>query len=81
MQATKSACRVSDTWETQKRIVDISPTGALAGMTSDILLTAFGVQKLWVQNTNLQPKILPRRTKASITSKCHMASCSAYDLA
>lgn len=52
-------------WEMQKRILDISPTGALAGMTSD-MLTAFGIQKLWVQNTNLQPMIKPRRTKASL---------------
>ena len=29
--------------EMQKRIVDISPIGALASMTSDILLTAFEI--------------------------------------
>ena len=66
MQATKSACRMSYWREMQKRIVDTSPSGALASMTSDILLTAFGTQKMWVQNMHLQAMIVPRRKKASI---------------
>ncbi len=66
MQATKSACRMSYWREMPKRIVDISLSGALASMTSDILLTAFGIQKMWVQNMHLQAMIVPRRKKASI---------------